>query len=280
MATYEEISLVLPDGYRAYARFWPAPNPKGAVLYFHGIQSHCGWYETSAAALGEAGFAVLQPDRRGSGRNEVDRGHGDSAQELIADAFVAREELLRRSQCPDYHIVGVSWGGKLAAAAHATDADGVRSLSLVTPGLFPLVGVSSGQKFRIGMAMASAPHKQFDIPLNDADLFTAEPKWNRYITEDALTLREATAGFYLASRRMDKLFARLGKAPPVPLHLFMAEDERIIDNDATAQFVRDLQWPNCRISTYDGARHSLEFEPPPCTYVADLVKWIGEAVER
>ena len=68
MTAFEEITVTLPDDYSAYARYWPAKAPRGAVLYHHGIQSHCGWYEASAAAIAEAGFAVLQIDRRGSGR--------------------------------------------------------------------------------------------------------------------------------------------------------------------------------------------------------------------
>ncbi len=48
MAEFEELSIALPDRYGAYARHWPVSDPVGAVLYLHGIQSHCGWYEESA----------------------------------------------------------------------------------------------------------------------------------------------------------------------------------------------------------------------------------------
>ncbi len=83
MPEFEETSFPLPDGYGAYARYWPVRDPAGAVLYLHGIQSHCGWYEESARRLQQAGFVVLQPDRRGSGRNQTDRGHAESQQRLI-----------------------------------------------------------------------------------------------------------------------------------------------------------------------------------------------------
>lgn len=276
MQRFEETTLTLPDGYEAYARSWRPLELRGAVLYLHGIQSHCGWYERSAAALCDAGFAVWQPDRRGSGRNARDRGHAESARQILDDTFAARDELLRRTGLDRFHLVGVSWGGKQAVAAYAAGPQGVASLSLVTPGLFPLVGVSGAEKFRIGLAMVADPDKRFDIPLNDADLFTAEPRWNRFIAADPLTLRQATAAFYLASRRLDKTCARLCESAAVPVHLLLAGDERIIDNAATLRFVRDLNWPFCRITTYDHARHSLEFEPPPCTYVADLISFIED----
>jgi len=279
--TYEELSLHIPDGYEAYARYFaPAGQPRGAVLYLHGIQSHCGWYEASAVRLRDAGFAVLQPDRRGSGRNAAERGHAESYEQLIADALVARDLLLNRSRLAWYHVIGVSWGGKLAVASYVTDDSRVASLSLVTPGLFPRVGVSGTEKFRIGLAMLSDPHRLFDIPLNDADLFTADPTWNRFIAEDALTLRQATAGFYLASRRMDRICARLNTKRPVPLHLFLAGQERIIDNERTTQFIRDLHWTDTLISTYTAARHSLEFEPAEDGYFDDLAGWIRAVTDR
>ncbi len=274
MARFVEFHLVLPDGYKAYGRFWEARSPRGAVLYHHGIQSHCGWYEASAEWLADSGYAVLQVDRRGSGRNEIDRGHAESADQLIADALAARDELARRVGFAEHHVVGVSWGGKLAVTAYVTDPQGVRSLSLVTPGLFPLVGVSKSMMAKIGFAMLYEPREFFDIPLDDAEFFTSVPRWKDYIGTDPLTLRQCTAGFYLASRRMDKTVARLGGVEAVPIHLLLAGDERIIDNEQTECFIRTVGWPDFRVTRYDEARHSLEFEGDPAGYFGDLVGFL------
>jgi alpha-beta hydrolase superfamily lysophospholipase len=246
------------------------------VLYHHGIQSHCGWYEASARTLADAGYAVLQIDRRGSGHNQRDRGHAESAEQLLDDSLAARDELLRRSGCEAYHLVGVSWGGKLVTAAYVRDPAGVMSLSLITPGLFPKVGVSGPQKAKIGFAMLYEPQRLFDIPLNDPELFTTVPRWQEFFRTDEPTLRQCSAGFYLASRRMDKIVARLPAAKPVPIHVFLAGDERIIDNDATGCFIRDLHWPHTRVTTYSTARHSLEFEADPNIYFCDLLSFITE----
>ncbi len=276
MATFEEITVRLPDGYLAYARYWPVAAPRGAILYHHGIQSHCGWYEQSAATLADAGYAVLQIDRRGSGRNSQDRGHAESAEQLQGDSRAARDELLRRSRCDAYHLVGVSWGGKLVVATYVDEPGGVMSLSLVTPGLFPKIGVSRPEMAKIGFAMLYEPRRLFDIPLNDPELFTTVPRWQEFFRSDGPTLRQCTASFYLASRRMDKITARLPSAPPVPIHLFVAEDERIIDNEATVDFIRGLDWPHTRITAYKTARHSLEFEGIPSRYFQDLRTFITE----
>lgn len=276
MADFEEISLRLPDGYTAYGRYWPATEPKGAVLYHHGIQSHCGWYERSPAALAGAGYTVLQCDRRGCGRNESERGHAESADQLIDDAACARDELLRRSALDELHVVGVSWGGRLAVASYVTEPQRVRSLSLVTPGLFPRRGVSADESSRIGFAMLYEQTKLFDIPLDGAELFTQVPKWQSFIKQDPLTLRQATAGFYLASRRMDKIIQKLPASPPVPIHLFLAGEEGIIDNDKTADFIAGLDQKDAVTTRYESARHSLEFEPCADQYTRDLLTFIDQ----
>ncbi len=276
MAAFEELLLRLPDGYEASARFWRPTQPlKGAILYQHGIQSHCGWYEASAGELAATGYAVLQVDRRGSGRNAAQRGHAESAEQLIGDSAAVRDELLRLSGCERYHLVGVSWGGKLAVAGYVADPAGVESLTLVTPGLFPKIGVSKPEMARIGFAMLYEPRSLFDIPLNDPELFTTAPRWQEFFRRDELTLRQCSAGFYLASRRMDKIVARLNECPPVPIHLLLAGDERIVDNDRTESFIAGLNWPQTKTTWYESARHSLEFEGDPTIYFRDLVDFLN-----
>ena len=280
MSRFDEIHIPLSDGYSAYARYRAPEHPIGGILYLHGIQSHCGWYDESARRLHEAGFAVLQPDRRGAGRNAHRRGHAESPRQLIDDALRCLDELGRRTREACSHVLGISWGGKLAAAMHATNSTGIRSLTLVTPGLFPIVDVSPVDKLRIGWAMVSDPHRYFDIPLNDPELFTANPNRIEWLRGDELQLHQATAGFFLASRRMDRIARRLLTAPPVPLNVFLAEDERIIDNAKTRHFVRELNWPCAQITTYQNARHTLEFEQHNDRYFNDLVNWLLQATHE
>lgn len=271
---FSELSIPLSDDYPAYARYWAPTAAKGAVVYHHGIQSHSAWYEESARSLARAGYAVLQCDRRGCGRNERQRGHAESADQLIADAFRVRDELARRSGFSRQHVMGVSWGGRLAVAGYVVDPAGVTGLSLITPGLFPRTGVTKEVAARIGFAMLYETERLFDIPLNRPELLTSQPGWQEQIARDPLALAQATAGFYLASRRMDKLIANLAQQPPVPLRVFLAGDEGIIDNAKTEEFVARLGWPGAGVTRYDDARHTLEYEPCAEAFLRDLVGFV------
>ncbi len=279
MPEFEELSIPLPDAYGAYARYWPAREPVGAVLYLHGIQSHCGWYEESARRLQQAGFAVLQPDRRGSGRNHADRGHAESQQQLIDDGLACGRRLLELTGLKQFHLVGISWGGKLACALAAAEPGLVCSLSLVCPGLFPRVDVSGAEKFRIGLSMVGNRRRLFDIPLNDPHLFTSQPEWIQFLRSDELTLRQVTASFFLASRRMDSVLRDLPGISPMPLHLMVVDDDDIIDSANTVEFVRKLHWPTIRVTHYPGPKHTLEFEPVCEEYWSDLVDWLTSELE-
>jgi len=276
--SFEGITIRLSDGYEAYARYWAPSACRGGVLYLHGIQSHAGWYEQSAAALRDAGFAVLQPDRRGSGRNRQNRGHADSSPQLLDDGRTCLQELARRCGCSSNYVLGVSWGGKMAPAMYAHDQRGIAGLILVTPGLFPIIDVSAAEKFRIGWSMIANPERHYDIPLNDPELFTADPKWIEYLRRDELQLHQATAGFFLASRRMDKVARKLFAADPVPVHVMLAADERIIDNEQTRAFMRDAAWPSRTITMYQNSRHTLEFGPDRDRYLDDLTRWAIDPV--
>jgi acylglycerol lipase len=265
------------DGYSAAVRWLLPERPRGAVLYLHGIQSHGGWYEASARRLAERGLCVLMPDRRGSGLNRAQRGHAESAERLLADGEDYLTAIRERVGIGAAHIVGVSWGGKWAAALAVRQPEAVASLTLVAPGLFAAVDLPTREKVRVAWSLVADPRRPFPIPLNDARLFTHDEGWRAFVERDELRLREVTATFLLASRRLDRAASRLADGGwRGPLHLLLAGDDRIIDNQRTRAFVRALPLADRRITEYAGAAHTLEFQREPTAFHEDLAGWIAE----
>ncbi|MBN1490078.1 MAG: alpha/beta fold hydrolase [Phycisphaerae bacterium] len=273
----EFITLPHGDGYVASARWWPpaGERTRGAVLYLHGIQSHGEWFERSGTRLAEAGLAVLMPDRRGSGRNDRDRGHAPSAARLVADAGEWLDELVRRSGRATATVIGVSWGGKLALALYRARQPQVGSLALVAPGLFPLVDLRPVEKIQVALALLANRRRPFRIPITEPEMFTANPERIAYIRDDALSLHDVTASFLVASRRLDRQLRSAARWPGVPTHLFLAEHDRIIDNVSTRQWLHELPWPDRTITEYRDASHTLEFEPDGAPFIGDLAAWVS-----
>lgn len=265
----------LSDGYEAAARWWLPPEPRGAVLILHGIQSHGGWYEGSASHFAAAGFAVLMPDRRGSGLNNVARGHADSADRLMSDGRELLAALAARTGRASAHVLGISWGGKWAVALAGELGASIASLGLIAPGLFPVVDLPLTEKFRIACSMLADRTRAFPLPLNEPELFTSNPQRLAWLHADGLRLMSASAGFLLASRQLDRRAARFPRSGwRGPLHAWLAGHDRIIDNERTQRFVESLDLPDRGVTRYPEAYHTIEFEADPQPFRQALLAWI------
>jgi alpha-beta hydrolase superfamily lysophospholipase len=239
--------------------------------------------------MAEAGVAVYQVERRGSGTDRAhERGHVDRAETWLADVAAAAELARKETGAPSVHLMGVSWGGKLALASAADRPDLYRSLILAAPGIIPRVDLALTAKIRIGQSLLVGNSlRRFPIPLSDPHLFTANPERLRYIAEDPLSLRDVTARFLFESRRLDALARRAARAVRLPTLVLLAEKDRIINNAATRTLIAGHGTDSCRargampaarrrVIVYPDASHTLEFEPDPEKYFRDLVAWIGE----
>ena len=277
--------LKLRDGYQTVAYVHdPAENgftggqARLPVLYLHGIQSHPAWFVASGAELARLGHPVYQVTRRGSGENSFARGDARSARQLLEDVAAACRFICDETRAGRVHLLGVSWGGKLLAAFAAETRDrphfsqrkmgpvpsfGIASLTLVAPGIAPLVDIGPWTKLAVGASAFFSPRRLFDIPLGDPNLFTDNPPMRDYIGRDPLSLRRATAGFLLASHSLDRRVRRAPRgAISVPTTLILASRDRIIDSARAAEVVRRLTAGRCQVKELPGA-HTLEFEPDP-----------------
>jgi alpha-beta hydrolase superfamily lysophospholipase len=267
------------------------PNsPQGVILVLHGISSHSGWYAQSCAMLAQKGFVVFAPDRRGSGLNRIERGHVQNWEDLISDidAFVARIHA-EYPQLPIF-IVGISWGGRLALLYEALRPGDVKGVILVSPGIKPIIDLSEGSKMNVLWNYRKPLEKQpvIPIPLNKASYFTNSPYWQRWIEQDSLTLREATARFYWESSRMEDVLNHQIKKCVAPILLLLGSQDQIIDVQKTRKyfgkkFRKQLEAnataiPPVMVREYPNAAHTLEFEPNLSEIVSDMLRWLNRVV--
>jgi alpha-beta hydrolase superfamily lysophospholipase len=266
------------DGYCWRYRHYPVPGgvpgPRADVVLIHGIQSHAGWYEYSCTALSRAGFAVSFLDRRGSGLNEQDRGDAPGFRRLLDDLAEFLRGLRQQHPGRKTFLAAVSWGGKLGAALQRRHPGLVDGLALLGPGFFPRVGPSRRERLAILWSRLVEPRRLFPVPLNDPELFTASPEWQRFIRDDPLGLRQATARLLVESVRLDGYLRFVPSHVRVPVLLMLAEHDRIIDNAPTRRFVERFASADKEVIEYPGAHHTLEFEPDPDRFVGDLRRWL------
>jgi len=258
----------------------PVGEPTGgAVVYLHGIQSHPGWFAGSAMAMADAGFHVHQVTRRGSGLSEAPRGHADSPAQLLEDVSAAVRFCRQRTGAARMHLVGVSWGGKLAACYAADGAnEPIDSLTLIAPGIAARVDVRFRTKLAVAASLvADARTPRFEIPLSEPDLFTGNPAMREYLRADPLRLHKASAGFLYASRRLDWMLSHAAEGCiDAPTCLILSSRDRIIDNARTREVVGGLTANRAEVIKLAG-EHTQDFEPDPRPFHEALVDWLRRA---
>jgi alpha-beta hydrolase superfamily lysophospholipase len=265
-------SQTASDGYRwQYRHYAPRGAARADVVCVHGIQSHSGWYEGSCERLAAAGFDVCFLDRRGSGVNLEARGDAPGFRRLLDD--IAEFLVERRSGRPTI-LVAISWGGKLAAALERRRPGLVAAFVLLCPGFCARIGLPLRQRLAVATSRIVSPRQAFDVPLTEAELFTANPEAIRFIREDPLALRQATARLLVESARLDGYLRWFPPRLSAPALLLLAEHDRIIDNTRTRAFVGRISSSDLKVIEYPGAHHTLEFEPG-IPFVSDVLSWLA-----
>jgi alpha-beta hydrolase superfamily lysophospholipase len=274
-AGYTLKSFTASDGYCwKYRHYAASGKVRARVVCVHGIQSHSGWYEHSCTRMAAAGFAVSFLDRRGAGMNDERRGDAPGFRRLLDDIA----EYLRASRRGDAHLptflLAVSWGGKLAVALPKRHPGLVDALALLCPGFCPRISLPPLQRLGVFAARLVAPRLLFSVPLSDPALFTGNLRWREFIAADRLALRRATARFFVENVRLDGYLHWAREHIHMPVLLLLAEHDCIIDNARTRRFTAHFPTTDQQVIDYPRAHHTLEFEPDPEPFLADLLHWL------
>ena len=270
------IELFRPsDGTEFYIRRYSPPvPPRGRLVVLPGARSHGEWYVRSARAFAAAGYLVTLLDRRGAGLNTSRRGDAPGFRRLLDDVgeFITAERRTR-ADLPTL-VMGVSWGGKLAAALPYRWPGRVDGLVFACPGFCPRVRPPLRTRLRIAVARLLRPTALFPIPLNDPELFTTDATWQTFLRTNRHDLHAATARFLAASAALDVYLRRARRQVRCPVLTLLAGRDRVIDNQRTRRFVAGFASRDNQILDYPEAEHTLEFEPPPtCCFVSDVLNW-------
>lgn len=272
-------SYTARDGRRLAVRVWDSSDsPRASVVMLHGITSHGGWYDGSCRHLSDCGFKVHFLDRRGSGLNTEGRGDVDRHQTWIDDVTAYLEQI--GDSLPRV-LLGISWGGKLAAAVARQHPGLLRGLVLVTPGLYSPFEPNGLQRLVLRLRVpARIEQRRLEIPLQRGTLFADCPHWREYVDTDPLALREVTYRFAQADNRLTRYARRGAACIHTPTLMLLSGRDRVISNAKCRAYLGRIGAEHKTLIEYANAVHTLEFEPDTERYFADLADWIGRTIEQ
>jgi alpha-beta hydrolase superfamily lysophospholipase len=271
--------LTAGDGVRLHYLNWRGErSPPSAVLVFlHGIASHAGWFAETAADLNDHGVEVYGPDRRGSGRSGGPRGHLDRYERALDDV-----EQLVRLVAADHpgtpvFLAASSWAAKLGVVYAAQRPGPLSGLLLLGPGLLPRVTLSPWRRVRVVAGHLARPMAYLPIPLTP-ELYTANPPYRDFIRADPLRLPEVTSQFYWETARLDRRRRRDTPRVALPVLLLQGDDDQMMDVPATRRWFERLGAEDTTYRAYQGAGHTLDFEPDRSAYLDDMLAWLSTTV--
>jgi alpha-beta hydrolase superfamily lysophospholipase len=245
-----------------------------AIVYLHGIESHAGWFDHAGDLLAARGYDVFCLDRRGSGINREDRGftsgHVDRYETLFTDISLFVDSI--RSEYDTLVVTGLSWGGKLALAWALANPGACDGLVLITPGIRARVDVGFLDKIAIFLSNGLNPTFYVRTPI-DVEMFTRDPEVLDAIRADPRRLRYATARFFMQSVALDRHVDDHVPENRLPILLFLAGQDRIIDNDGVVKVVERGGQRALDVVTYEDQVHSIQFDAAD-RLVTDMASWI------
>ncbi len=258
--------------------FEPAFEPLGTVVLLHGIISHSGWYGASAGYLADRGFNVVALDRRGSGLNCELRGDVDRWTTWVDDVTTICETYHQRGPVV---LLGISWGGKLAPVVARSRPDLLAGFGMICPGLFAhqQPGVLK-RSAMVASGKLGIHERRVAIPLQDPTLFTNSPKWQAFVRDDPLTLRQITLRFAREDHKLTRYARQSGKFIHTPALLVLAGRDSMVRNERTRAYLAELASDDTTLLEFKTASHTLEFEPAPIPFFDDLSDWVARVVRR
>lgn len=261
------------DQVRHFLRTWQGIQGKPVVVYLHGIEGHGRWFEDTALFLQSQEISVYAVDRRGAGASQETRGHLQSQGRLVSDI----EELLQivyRQQSGPVFLVANCWGAKAAvvvAGRHRSQR--LAGLVLTSPAVDVKVDVPFLTKLRIAASYILGRQDLFDIPLTAAH-FTDQTPYLKYIDEDPLRLKQATAAFFLESLKLTAAAKAAARQLQLPVLVLQSGKDAIVEVEGIKKWFAAIAASDKTLELFPEATHSLDFDPEAPKYRTVLLNWI------
>jgi len=270
---HSEFNWRTADGLQLFAQGWqPEGVPRAVVCLVHGLGEHSGRYAHVAAALTQAGYALLGFDLRGHGKSEGARGHAPSYDALRDDIAHLLEEAVQRFPFHPCFLYGHSLGGTLAlnyALRRRPQLAGV----IATAPLLRTAFAPPAWKLTLGRLLYNLwPALPMGNELDPQGL-SHDSEVVRAYSNDPLVHARISARL-----GMDMLWAgewALEHAAefPLPLLLMHGGADPLCSAEASRQFA-DRVPGDCTFKLWDGFYHEIHNEPEKEQVFDFMIAWL------
>ncbi len=280
-------SITSFDGARLGFRHWAASHMAPVVVHLHGIEGHSQWFSKTAEKLNENDIAIYALDRRGSGMNRDYPGHLASFKTYLQDLEISLSYI--KDVHPDQNIVLMAncWSARAAAIIASENyrpitkgtAIQLAGLVLTSPAIYTKIDLSWRTKCMIALARLKGGNNlmmNWPIPL-EPEMFTNSDQYIEDIRRDSWRLKEATAGFYLATAILSWLAKQAASSIRLPLLILQAGADQIVDVAHTLDWYREVKSEEKAMYIFPKTFHSIDFDENLFDKYTDILShWVKE----
>jgi len=281
----DEVRIKDPDGVSIVTYVWQPAVPRAVVQILHGWAEHARRYDHVAAALVDAGYAVVADDHRGHGLTGIEAGGlgdlGPRGMDGVLDAVHAVTQWISTTYAGvPLFLLGHSWGSFLAQRYIEQWGDELAGVLLTgttlrRPDDRPRAAPAASAGASSDASSDASPEGRYDWLTRDG----AEVQ--RYIDDPM-------CGFESMQRRppASSTFSRPSSPPDaggtvptrLPAFIFNGAEDRIGGHEgghALAEHYRALELADVSFTSYPGARHELFNELNRDEVIADVLAWLA-----
>lgn len=243
------------SGEKLFYRFESrSANPR-PLLIVHGHGEHSGRYLKFFSQLKNLDVPLATFDLRGCGRSSGPRVYVSRFEDYLNDlSDFIRFLKIRYGVEPPIRLVGHSLGGLIATAWAHQNPSQVSKLILSSP----LFGIPMGGtlKFLVEVLNRFVPRLVIRNPVKPIFL-THDPEELERYKKDSLIQRRITVRLVHEMLRYTSLFREGNFTFPFPVYILMAQQDFIVDPNATREFFLRIQAPQKELESFPGFFHEI-----------------------
>ena len=270
-----EFTQQSPDGIQFYFQGWqPETPPKAVVCLVHGLGEHSGRYAHVAAALNDAGYALLGFDLRGHGKSGGPRGHTPSYDTLLDDIGRLLDEAAARYPGLPRFLYGQSLGGNLVLNYALRRKPAIAGVVATSPWL-RLSSAPPAARMTLGRVMNRLLPAFVQSSGLDPTGLSRDPEVVRAYKVDPLVHDRLSARLGMAAIEAGEWALAHAAEFPLPLLLAHGSADKLTSATASAEFAKKVPG-DCTFKLWDGFYHETHNEPEKAEVLSFMIDWLRQ----
>lgn len=253
-------------------RQWSGRDVKSVFLLVHGLGAHSARWDSMALYMARHGVTSYALELKGFGETPEKKGHIDSFKTYFKDIRSLRNIISRDIPGREIRIAGESLGALIAFLMTAREPNLFEGLICVAPAFKSRMILPVLDYFKLAIAMAVFPEKQFKLPFDPA-MCTRNEDRRRQMKDDEREHSLATARLLFETVRGQYMSRKAAKHIKGPVLFLVPGADKLTDPASSVSVFDHITARDKTLIEYPDMYHSLTIEQGSEKVFGDILKW-------